>query len=110
MLVKAAEDEARAFFLKMIGDYCRYIAESAKDQRLEDTKTQALESYKDAMIISERSLSPCSPIRLGLVLNFSVFYYELIADIKQAIKLGEKALQDAVDKLDDCDEETFRDA
>lgn len=39
VLSKASEDEARAFFLKMIGDYCRYIAESAKDQRLADTKT-----------------------------------------------------------------------
>ena len=31
VLTKASEDESRAFFLKMIGDYCRYIAESAKD-------------------------------------------------------------------------------
>ncbi len=45
VLSKAAEEESRAFFLKMIGDYCRYIAESAKDERLAQTKTQALESY-----------------------------------------------------------------
>lgn len=31
-------------------------------------------------------------------------------DVKKACELGEKALQDALDKLDDCDEETFRDA
>jgi 14-3-3 protein epsilon len=42
VLVKASDDESRAFFLKMIGDYCRYIAESAKDDRLANTKTQAL--------------------------------------------------------------------
>ena len=29
VLSKASEDEPRSFFLKMIGDYCRYIAESA---------------------------------------------------------------------------------
>jgi hypothetical protein len=38
VLVKASDDESRSFFLKMIGDYCRYIAESAKDERLANTK------------------------------------------------------------------------
>jgi hypothetical protein len=38
VLAKAADDESRAFFQKMIGDYCRYIAESAKDARLEKNK------------------------------------------------------------------------
>jgi len=45
VLSKASEDEPRAFFLKMIGDYCRYIAESAKGDRLERTKTDALSAY-----------------------------------------------------------------
>ena len=31
-------------------------------------------------------------------------------DHKKACELGEKALQAALDKIDDCDEETFRDA
>jgi hypothetical protein len=31
-------------------------------------------------------------------------------DVRKACELGDKALQDALDKLDDCDEETFRDA
>lgn len=35
VLEKATDAEGRAFFLKMIGDYCRYIAESAKETRLE---------------------------------------------------------------------------
>ena len=48
VLSTASEDEPRAFFLKMIGDYCRYIAESAKGERLEAVKTQALQSYQEA--------------------------------------------------------------
>ena len=31
-------DEAKAFFVKMVGDYYRYIAENAKDAKLEEVK------------------------------------------------------------------------
>jgi hypothetical protein len=47
---------------------------------------------------------------LGLALNFSVFHYEVMQDNKQACQLAETALQDAMNKIDDVDEETFRDA
>lgn len=110
VLSKASEDEPRAFFLKMIGDYCRYIAESAKGDRLEKTKNDALAAYSEAQTISEKSLNACNSIRLGLALNFSVFHYEVMQNVSKACELGEKALQDALDRLDDCDEETFRDA
>ena len=110
VLSKASDDESRAFFLKMIGDYCRYIAESAKAERLEKTKNDALGAYNEAVILAEKSLNACNSIRLGLALNFSVFYYEVMQDVRRACELGDKALQDALDKLDDCDEETFRDA
>ena len=110
VLAKASDDESRAFFLKMIGDYCRYVAESAKNERLEKTKTDALAAYQEACTVAERSLNACNSIRLGLALNFSVFHYEVMQNVKRACELGDKALQDALDKLDDCDEETFRDA
>jgi hypothetical protein len=110
VVTKASDDESKAFFLKMIGDYCRYIAESAKDERLAKTKTDALTAYAEASTIAERSLNACNSIRLGLALNFSVFHYEVMQDVKKACELGDKALSDALDKLDDCDEETFRDA
>lgn len=44
----AAEDESKAFFQKMIGDYYRYVAESAKDSVLEEVKQGALEGYQFA--------------------------------------------------------------
>ena len=110
ILASASDQEAKAFFLKMIGDYCRYIAENAKGDKLESCKAQALESYQQAQEISVSSLEACNAIRLGLALNFSVFHYEVMSDVKKACELGEKALQDALDKLDDCSEETFRDA
>ena len=41
----AADDESKAFFYKMIGDYYRYVAESASGDTLEEVKNGALEGY-----------------------------------------------------------------
>merc|ERR1712048_717875 len=94
---------------KMVGDYYRYVAESAKDETKEKVKNGALEGYTAAKQHSQ-TLNACNPIRLGLALNFSVFYYEVLNDHKKACELGEKALADALEKIDEVDEETFRDA
>jgi hypothetical protein len=87
----ATEVESKAFFLKMIGDYYRYVAESASPERLEEVKKGALEYYNKATDASGE-LGACNPIRLGLALNFSVFHYEVMNDHKKACELGETAL------------------
>jgi 14-3-3 protein epsilon len=108
-LPRAATDETRAFFYKMAGDYYRYVAECAQADKIQVVKDGALENYKKASETSA-SLNACNPIRLGLALNFSVFQYEVMNNHKQACELGEQALSDALEKIDDVDEETFRDA
>ena len=105
----ASTDETKAFFYKMIGDYYRYVAEAATGDQLDTVKNGALENYNQAQISSEK-LNACNPIRLGLALNFSVFHYEVMNNHKQACELGERALTEALEKIDDVDEETFRDA
>ena len=104
-----ADPEGKAFFLKMVGDYYRYMAESAQADLLTQAREGALEHYKQADAAG-KDLPACNPIKLGLALNFSVFYYEVMQDNKQACQLAETALQDAMNKIDDVDEETFRDA
>ena len=106
---KAATDESKAFFYKMIGDYFRYVAECATGDGLEKVKNGALENYNLSVQASE-TLNACNPIRLGLALNFSVFHYEVMSNKGKAIELGEIALSEALEKIDDVDEETFRDA
>ncbi len=107
VLKKSCEGEPKAFFVKMVGDYYRYIAENAKDAQLEVAKQNALKAYTDANTIS---LPACNPIKLGLALNFSVFYYEVLKNHKAACDLADKALQEALDKIDELEEDDFRDA
>ena len=107
VLQKACDGEPKAFFVKMVGDYYRYMAENAKGSSLDHAKDSALKSYQQAMQIE---LPPCDPIKLGLALNFSVFYYEAKKNPKEAIALADQALQDALDKIDELEEDDFRDA
>ena len=86
---EAGDEESKAFFVKMVGDYYRYISENAKEAKLEEVKNAALKAYNDANGIS---LPPCNPIKLGLALNFSVFHYEVMKDHKSACELADKAL------------------
>ena len=40
--------ESKAFFVKMVGDYYRYIAENAKGALMESVKQEALKAYDEA--------------------------------------------------------------
>lgn len=82
--MKSSSDaEGKAFFLKMIGDYYRYMAESAQGEKLAAAREGALEHYRQAEVIA-KELPACNPIKLGLALNYSVFYYEVMQDNKKA--------------------------
>ena len=107
VLSKSCDGEPKAFFIKMIGDYYRYIAENARDSLLEQVKQNALKAYNEA---NQIKLPPCNPIKLGLALNFSVFHYEVMKNHKAACELADKALQEALDKIDELEEDDFRDA
>lgn len=52
VLAKECDGEPKAFFVKMIGDYYRYIAENAKESKLEEAKNSALKAYDEANVIS----------------------------------------------------------
>jgi len=107
VLSKSCAGESRAFFVKMVGDYYRYIAENAKGALMEEVKQKALKTYNEA---NQISLPPCNPIKLGLALNFSVFHYEVMKNHKIACELADQALQEALDKIDELEEDDFRDA
>ena len=107
VLSTECSEEAKAFFVKMVGDYYRYIAENAKDAQLEDVKQKAKQAYEQANAIE---LPACNPIKLGLALNYSVFNYEVLKDHTRACELADSALQQALDKIDELEEDDFRDA
>ena len=111
LLKRSEDDEAKVFYLKMKGDYYRYIAEYATGELKQSVSDGALSSYKSAAEAS-KNLSPVHPIALGLFLNFSVFYYEVINDHETACKIAKDTLDLAGKELPEMDEddENNRDA
>lgn len=81
------------------GDYYRYLTEILQGDRRTEPTDNALKAYKAAEE-SASKLQPKHPIRLGLALNFSVFYYEILDSPEEACKLAKAAFDEAVNELD----------
>ncbi|KAL8601445.1 hypothetical protein ACOMHN_042449 [Nucella lapillus] len=109
--------EERVFYLKMKGDYYRYKAEYKED---DDPKRAAQGAYEEATKVAEEkgkdgpNMCPTHPNRLGLALNYSVFYYEILNDPDKACELARRAFEDAIGQLDgekegreDCKDSTL---
>lgn len=104
--------ESKVFYLKMKGDYYRYLAEvetSDEDKRAEVVDSSE-KAYKEALAVAEKELAPTHPIRLGLALNFSVFYYEITNAPDNACKLAKQAFDDAIAELDTLKEDSYKDS
>nr|AAR21678.1 14-3-3-like protein [Aspergillus flavus] len=101
--------ESKGFYHK-IGDYHRYLAEFAIGDRRKGAADASLEAYKAATEVAQTDLTPTHPIRLGLALNFSVFYYEILNSPGQACHLAKLAFDDAIAELDTLSEESYKDS
>jgi 14-3-3 protein epsilon len=101
------ENEARVFYLKMAGDYYRYLAEFVTDQSYE---VKARDMYQQATAVADKKLAATHPIRLGLALNHSVCLFEIVKDKKAACDLAKKAFDEAISKLDKIGEAEYKDS
>ncbi|KAJ6735520.1 hypothetical protein OIU79_002546 [Salix purpurea] len=67
-------------------------------------------SYKAAQDLAATDLAPTHPIRLGLALNFSVFYYEILNQSDKACSMAKQAFEEAIAELDTLGEESYKDS
>lgn len=109
--LKAVDDpEMLVFFHKMMGDHHRYAAEVLVDDARAKRISEAEEAYQAAQSAATLHLATTNPIRLGLALNLSVFYYELKGEEAKATELAQASFDNAIDDLDKLGEEAYRDS
>jgi 14-3-3 protein epsilon len=105
-----AGNEPQVFYLKMKGDYYRYLAEFASGDDQSKYAQEAHDAYGAASKIAKENLQPSHPIRLGLALNFSVFFYEVFRNPDAACNLAKEAFDSAMAMTSDSSEEELKDS
>jgi len=110
LIPTANTGESKVFYHKMKGDYLRYLAEFQTHNTRKEAAEKSLIAYKAASDIAATGLPPTHPIRLGLALNFSVFYYEILNSPDRACQLAKQAFDDAIAELDTLSEDSYKDS
>lgn len=108
LAVRQTDLVGRVVYLRICGDYYRYRAEICGHQAAGD---QAANYYKEALKVAEShaNLGSTHPCLLDVVLNYSVCLNEIHGDTKQACILAKSAFDQAISKLDDLDEASYKD-
>jgi hypothetical protein len=124
--------EPQIFYRKLVGDFYRYLAEvsvpnaavlpysagvassvpagqSVSSVIPAGFEKKSAEAYQVAQRLATTHLEATHPTRLGLCLNYSVLLYEVLKDKKQACELARSAFDQAISKLDDLDEASYKD-
>ncbi|XP_027028341.1 tyrosine 3-monooxygenase/tryptophan 5-monooxygenase activation protein, theta polypeptide b [Tachysurus fulvidraco] len=109
LIENTTSPENKVFYLKMKGDYFRYLAEVApKNDKSAIRDSQ--QAYQEAFELSKKEMPPTHPIHLGLALNFSVFYYEILNSHAEACVLAKEVLEKATAEVSSLNEDSYKDS
>lgn len=115
ILIPASKENAESltFFSRMKGDFSRYICEYTHPERRNKIAKNALQAYEIATEVAFGNFSAIHPFRLGLASSFSVFYYEILSDVKKACKIANGAIDLAMENdetLEEGKEDLYKEA
>lgn len=100
-------NEDLVFYLKMSGDYNRYLSEFMPTAGY---NTEAETFYAEAVGVAKDCLPETHPTRLGLALNYSVCCYEILNKKDEACRIAKTAFDNAIEKLDTLNDSSYKDS
>lgn len=106
LINKASSPDSKVLYLKLKGDYNRYLAMFFSNS---EYSKNALLAYKQATSNSE-SLSCINPIKIDLALSFSVFYYDVVKNVEEALNIASEALNEGIEKLEKIEDNDMKEA
>ena len=109
LVPNASDSETKVFFLKLKGDYYRYKCEFTKGKDFDDACSKAEKVYKEAYDIANKDIPISSSTRLGLALNYSVFFYEIKGLKEEACIIAKNAFDESLKVLDDLEKSKPKD-
>ena len=108
IIKKAETKEANIFYRKLKGDINRYMGEYAKEDLRDRIIKDGLNGYHEALNMA-KDFPVMNKLYLGLVLNFSLFYYEVIGERRNAIKISEECINKVIKELEKNKDEKVED-
>lgn len=100
-------NEDLVFYLKMSGDYNRYLSEFMPTSGF---NSEAEKFYAEAVEVANGCLPETHPTRLGLALNYSVCCYEILNKKDEACQIAKTAFDNAIEKLDTLNDSSYKDS
>ena len=109
LVPNAKDHENKVFYLKLKGDYYRYKCEYSQGHEFDATVELAEKAYTEAYQIAEKHIPIANSTRLGLALNFSVFFYEIKNMKEEACNIAKESFNEAMKVLDDLEKVKAKD-
>ena len=103
LIPNAIDIENKVFYLKLKADFMRYKCEISYGKELDDIISKTEKIYKEATDIANKELMISNSTRLGLALNYSVFFYDIKKMKEEAINIAKNAFDDAMKILDNLE-------
>ncbi|XP_042374025.1 14-3-3-like protein F isoform X1 [Zingiber officinale] len=112
LIPKSPSNASKVLYLKMKGDYYRYLAEVKINghEQHNDIVEKALSSYEIAQEAARAEFPPTHPLRLGVALNFSVFYYKILYSPVKAHSIAKQAYDEADLEQDTLQDDSFKES
>ena len=109
LVPNAKDHENKVFYLKLKGDYYRYKCEYSQGNEFDAAVELAEKAYTEAYQIAEKNIPIANSTRLGLALNFSVFFYEIKNMKEEACNIAKESFNEAMKVLDDLEKVKAKD-
>lgn len=93
-LALCASAESVVFYLKVMADYLRYLANFTEGEAKEKVVARSRNCYSEAATKAAGDLVPSHPLNVGVLLNYAVFMYDMMHDVKEAVRIAESALNE----------------
>ena len=103
LIPNAQDSESKILYMKLKADYYRYHCEFAEGEEFEEISNNARKMYKEAFDLAEKELPLYNEVRLGLVLNYSVFEYDIMDNKNEGLEMASKIYNDTKKILDDIE-------
>lgn len=101
--VEKDDNMAKILYLKTKADYYRYACEYSIGDVHSKMCDSALEAYTEAKdLCDSQMLSSLTPLRVKVVLNFSLFHYEVLQNQEKGLQIAKELYDDVIENMESC--------